>query len=142
IHEAVAVYALHNAPPHISNIAYLPLAHIAERELSIYMPVVHAGHVHTLADPGDIASALSRVRPDSLFGVPRVWEKMVAGMKSMRTGVPDDRREPCWPPTNCYKRATNCVARAKRYRRSWRTASRKPTAPCSPPSGRCGAWTD
>lgn len=93
IHEAVAVYALHNAPPHISNIAYLPLAHIAERELSIYMPVVHAGHVHTLADPGDIASALSRVRPDSLFGVPRVWEKMVAGMKSMLTGVPDDRRE-------------------------------------------------
>lgn len=93
IHEAIAVYSRHDAPPHVSNIAYLPLAHVAERELSIYMPVVHAGHVHTLADPGDIVAALGRVRPDSLFGVPRVWEKMVAGLKNMLTGVPEDRRE-------------------------------------------------
>ncbi|WP_298175718.1 AMP-dependent synthetase/ligase [Saccharomonospora sp.] len=93
IHEAIAVYSRHDAPPHVSNIAYLPLAHVAERELSIYMPVVHAGHVHTLADPGDIVAALGRVRPDSLFGVPRVWEKMVAGLKNMLTGVPEDRRK-------------------------------------------------
>ncbi|OQO92221.1 long-chain fatty acid--CoA ligase [Saccharomonospora piscinae] len=93
IHEAVAVHALHDSPPHLSNIAYLPLAHIAERELSLYMPVVRAGHVHTLADPSGIAAALARVRPDTFFGVPRVWEKLVAGLKNMLAGVDQQRRE-------------------------------------------------
>ncbi|MER7116264.1 AMP-dependent synthetase/ligase [Saccharomonospora azurea] len=93
IHEAIALHTLHEAPPHLSNISYLPLAHIAERELSLYMPVVRAGHVHTLADPAGIAGALARVRPQGFFGVPRVWEKMVAGLKTMLAGVPEDRRE-------------------------------------------------
>ncbi|MEY7973713.1 long-chain fatty acid--CoA ligase [Saccharomonospora xinjiangensis] len=92
IHEAIAVHEMHAAPPHLANIAYLPLAHIAERELSIYIPVVRAGHVHTLADPTAIVSALTRVRPQSFFGVPRVWEKMVAGLRNMLAGVPEDRR--------------------------------------------------
>ncbi|HEY1488742.1 MAG TPA: AMP-binding protein, partial [Micromonosporaceae bacterium] len=63
VHEAYAVQSLHGDPLHASNIAYLPLAHIAEREISIYMPIVYAGHVHTLADPTGIAGALGRVHP-------------------------------------------------------------------------------
>ncbi len=93
IHEAVALHTLHDSPMHMANIAYLPLAHIAERELSIYMPIVHAGHVHTLADPAEIVSALGRVRPNAFFGVPRVWEKMVAGMRNMLAGAPAERRD-------------------------------------------------
>ncbi|MEU6641970.1 AMP-dependent synthetase/ligase [Saccharomonospora sp. NPDC046836] len=92
IHEALAVHSLHCSPMHMKNIAYLPLAHIAERELSIYMPIVYAGHVHTLADPQAIVSALAQVRPDGFFGVPRVWEKMAAGLKMMLAGVPEERR--------------------------------------------------
>ncbi|MFF5988098.1 AMP-dependent synthetase/ligase [Prauserella flavalba] len=92
IHEALAVHSLHDNQMHLSNIAYLPLAHIAERELSIYLPIVYAGHVHTLADAKDLVPALGRVRPDVLFGVPRVWEKMVAGLKNMLGGVPEERR--------------------------------------------------
>ncbi|MGW7536907.1 AMP-dependent synthetase/ligase [Amycolatopsis sp. NPDC054798] len=93
IHEGIAVHTLHNAPMHPTNIAYLPLAHIAERELSIYMPIVTAGHVHTVGDPSGVVAALGQVRPQSFFGVPRVWEKMVAGLKNMLAGVPEDRRE-------------------------------------------------
>lgn len=92
IHEALAVHALHGMPMHTTNIAYLPLAHVAERELSIYMPIVWAGHVHTLADAGAIASALATVHPQGLFGVPRVWEKLVAGMKNMLASAQEDRR--------------------------------------------------
>ncbi|WAL66888.1 AMP-binding protein [Amycolatopsis cynarae] len=92
IHEAYAVLTEHDAPLHPSNIAYLPLAHIAEREISIYMPIVYAGHVHTLADPAGIAGALGRVHPQGFFGVPRVWEKMVAGLKTMLATVPEERR--------------------------------------------------
>ncbi|PRX49315.1 long-chain acyl-CoA synthetase [Prauserella shujinwangii] len=93
IHEAVAVHSLHGVPMHLTNIAYLPLAHIAERELSIYLPIVFAGHVHTLADPTTVVSALGRVRPQSFFGVPRVWEKMVAGLKNMLASQPEERRD-------------------------------------------------
>jgi long-chain acyl-CoA synthetase len=92
IHQAYAVTELHHPPMHATNIAYLPLAHIAERELSIYLPIVWAGHVHTLADPAGIVGALGQVHPQSFFGVPRVWEKMVAGLKNMLGGVPEDRR--------------------------------------------------
>lgn len=92
IHEAVAVHTLHGSPQHLTNIAYLPLAHIAERELSIYLPIVFAGHVHTLADPTGVVGALGTVRPQSFFGVPRVWEKMVAGLKNMLAAAPEDRR--------------------------------------------------
>ncbi|WP_027942667.1 AMP-dependent synthetase/ligase [Amycolatopsis taiwanensis] len=92
IHEAYAVQELHQSPMHMSNIAYLPLAHIAEREISIYMPIVYAGHVHTLADPTTVAAALARVHPQGFFGVPRVWEKMVAALKNMLAAAPEDRR--------------------------------------------------
>lgn len=93
IFEAYAVHALHESPMHLSNIAYLPLAHIAEREISIYMPIVYAGHVHTLADPTQVAGALGRVHPQGFFGVPRVWEKIAAGLKAMLPSLPEDRRE-------------------------------------------------
>ncbi|NIH78827.1 long-chain acyl-CoA synthetase [Amycolatopsis viridis] len=94
IFEAYAVHALHETPMHPANIAYLPLAHIAEREISIYMPIVYAGHVHTLADPTQVAAALGRVHPQGFFGVPRVWEKIAAGLKAMLPNLPEDRRSP------------------------------------------------
>ncbi|GAA1239802.1 AMP-dependent synthetase/ligase [Prauserella halophila] len=92
IHEAVALRELHGHPPHLTNIAYLPLAHIAERVLSIYLPTANAGHVHTLADPGNVVTALGQVHPQQFFGVPRVWEKMVAGLKNMLAGLPEEKQ--------------------------------------------------
>lgn len=92
VHESYAIQALHEMPMHVANIAYLPLAHIAEREVSIYLPITLAGHVHTLADPSMIMGALGRVHPQGFFAVPRVWEKMVAGLKNMLAGAPEDRR--------------------------------------------------
>ncbi|MBB5852358.1 AMP-dependent synthetase/ligase [Amycolatopsis umgeniensis] len=92
IYEAIAVQKLHESPMHASNIAYLPLAHIAEREISIYMPIVWAGHVHTVGDPTAVVGALGQVHPKSFFGVPRVWEKMVAGLKNLLGSLPEDKR--------------------------------------------------
>jgi long-subunit acyl-CoA synthetase (AMP-forming) len=92
IHDAYAVNDMHETPMHVSNIAYLPLAHIAERLLSIYAPLVYASHVHTLADPAGIATALARVHPESFFGVPRVWEKIAAALKNMLAAAPEERR--------------------------------------------------
>ncbi|MFD6066818.1 AMP-dependent synthetase/ligase [Amycolatopsis lurida] len=93
IYQAVAVQRLHESPMHATNIAYLPLAHIAERELSIYMPIVWAGHVHTVADPTGVVGALGQVHPKSFFGVPRVWEKMAAGLKNLLGSLPEEKRD-------------------------------------------------
>ncbi|HET6287858.1 MAG TPA: AMP-dependent synthetase/ligase [Amycolatopsis sp.] len=92
IYQAVAVQKRHGSPMHATNIAYLPLAHIAERELSIYMPIVWAGHVHTVGDPTGVVGALGEVRPQSFFGVPRVWEKMAAGLKNLLGSLPEEKR--------------------------------------------------
>ncbi|MDT8911750.1 AMP-dependent synthetase/ligase [Amycolatopsis sp. PS_44_ISF1] len=93
IHQGYALKELHEAPMHLTNIAYLPLAHIAEREISVYLPILWAGHVYTLADPSAVVTALGQVHPQNFFGVPRVWEKMAAGLKTMLGGLPEERRE-------------------------------------------------
>lgn len=92
VYESYAISALHHMPLHGTNISYLPLAHIAEREISIYLPITLAGHTYTLADPTAVIGALGRVHPTGFFAVPRVWEKLVAGLKNMLAGLPEERR--------------------------------------------------
>ncbi|MEU4620169.1 AMP-dependent synthetase/ligase [Actinoplanes sp. NPDC023801] len=69
-------------PDHAGTLAYLPLAHIAERMLGIYNPLYRAGHVTICPDPAQLLAGLVRVRPVSFFGVPRIWEKMAAGVQA------------------------------------------------------------
>jgi long-chain acyl-CoA synthetase len=69
-------------------VSYLPYAHIAERVLGIYIPVVQGGHVHLVGDPSQLVAALGEVRPTRFFGVPRVWEKIqtgIGGLLAMET---------------------------------------------------------
>jgi long-chain acyl-CoA synthetase len=61
-------------------VSYLPFAHIAERVLGIYIPMVGGGHVHLVGDPTLLVGALGEVRPTRFFGVPRVWEKIQTGI--------------------------------------------------------------
>ena len=82
LYQAAASELLIPLPAHSPSVAYLPLAHIAERMLGIYQPIYRAGHVHICPDPATLTSALRLVRPASFFGVPRVWEKLVAGLQS------------------------------------------------------------
>jgi long-chain acyl-CoA synthetase len=93
IHQALAIDAMQGIPMHSTSVSYLPLAHIAERQLSLYLTIVWAGHVHTIADPGGVVAALGQVHPTGFFGVPRVWEKLAAGLKNMLGGVPAERRD-------------------------------------------------
>src|SRR6266705_3290315 len=66
-------------------VSYLPLAHIAERMFSIYLPI-HAGtHVHFCPDPAQLVRVVGKVRPNGFFGVPRVWEKIRAGIEALFT---------------------------------------------------------
>ena len=67
-------------------ISYLPMAHIAERSTTHYSAAVSGYEVTTCDDPGRLAEHLREVRPHLLFGVPRVWEKMRAGVESVLEG--------------------------------------------------------
>ena len=57
-------------------ISYLPMAHIAERLVTHYLPIAHGWQVTTCADARTIATLLPEVRPEVFFSPPRMWEKM------------------------------------------------------------------
>ncbi|GAA0922894.1 AMP-dependent synthetase/ligase [Virgisporangium aurantiacum] len=82
IYQSVALENVVDIPDHARSLAYLPLAHIAERMLGIYNPIYRAGHVTICPDPTLLLGALNQVRPVGFFGVPRIWEKMVAGIQA------------------------------------------------------------
>src|SRR5262252_6935313 len=71
-------------------VSYLPLAHIAERMFSIYLPIHLGTHVHFCPDPAQLVRVVGKVRPNGFFGVPRVWEKIRAGIESLFTLEQDE----------------------------------------------------
>ena len=73
-------------------ISYLPMAHIAERLIGHYFHIVFGTQVTTCPDLGQLAGYLREVRPQLIFGVPRVWEKLHAGITAAVAADPDRRR--------------------------------------------------
>ena len=63
-------------------VSYLPMAHIAERMVSHYNHMLRGSEVVPCADMTQLMSYLPAVRPSALFGPPRVWEKLVAGIEA------------------------------------------------------------
>jgi long-chain acyl-CoA synthetase len=63
-------------------VSYLPMAHIAERMVSHYNHLLRGPRVVPCADLNQLTSYLVAVHPTALFGPPRVWEKLVAGIKA------------------------------------------------------------
>ena len=70
-------------------ISYLPMAHIAERMTSHYQQAFLGYEVTTCPDPAKIAEYARLVRPNFMFGVPRVWEKVYAGVNAALAADPD-----------------------------------------------------
>ena len=93
-YEAIAVDAVVPVPMRSTSIAYLPLAHIAERELGLYRFLYKALHVYICADPAGVIPLMAKARPPAFFGVPRVWEKLAAGLRAKLDAMPPAHREP------------------------------------------------
>jgi long-chain acyl-CoA synthetase len=62
--------------------SYLPHAHIADRVTGHYANMVLGVTVTDVADPRAIAQALPDARPTVWLGVPRVWNKIKAGIET------------------------------------------------------------
>src|SRR4051794_23251383 len=63
-------------------ISWLPSAHVAERTAHHYLPIVYAMTITTCPDPREIGAYLAAVHPTWFFAVPRVWEKLKAGIEA------------------------------------------------------------
>ncbi|HET9718935.1 MAG TPA: AMP-binding protein, partial [Solirubrobacteraceae bacterium] len=73
-------------------ISWLPAAHIAERMAHHYIPLIYAGTVTVCPNPREVVSFLPQVRPTWFFAVPRIWEKLKAGLETMQAGQPEEQR--------------------------------------------------
>ncbi|MEK6251208.1 MAG: AMP-dependent synthetase/ligase [Actinomycetota bacterium] len=73
-------------------ISWLPAAHIAERGAHYYLPVIRGLMVEICPDPRKIIEFLPQVRPTWFFAVPRIWEKLKAGLEANFAKLPDEQR--------------------------------------------------
>lgn len=113
IHESVMQEQLVPLPPHPRSVAYLPMAHIAERVLGIYMPICSAGHVTICPSPDQLLPALQKVRPHGFFGVPRVWRSSPPGCAPSSRRSPSSRRRPWRRPRRRHSKSSDCAPRAR-----------------------------
>ncbi len=70
-------------------ISYLPMAHIFERLLGHYYMVNLATQVICCPDTSKIAAYAAETSPHILIGVPRVWEKIYAGVNAVLSADPE-----------------------------------------------------
>jgi long-chain acyl-CoA synthetase len=75
-------------------ISWLPAAHIAERNAHHYLPIVYGLQVTCCPNPREVLSYLPEVRPSWFFAVPRIWEKLKAGLETMLAARPESERAP------------------------------------------------
>jgi long-chain acyl-CoA synthetase len=72
-------------------ISWLPAAHVAERNAHHYLPIVYGLQITCCDDPRQVLSYLPEVRPSWFFAVPRIWEKLKAGLETMIAGQPEEQ---------------------------------------------------
>jgi long-subunit acyl-CoA synthetase (AMP-forming) len=73
-------------------ISWLPAAHIAERAAHHYIPIVLGFQVTFCPNPKEVLAYMPEVRPTWFFAVPRIWEKLKAGLETMFAALPDEQR--------------------------------------------------
>lgn len=92
--------------------SYLPSAHIADRMMGLYGLEVFGAQVTAVDDPRAIAAALPDARPTVWAAVPRVWEKLKAGIEFAIANEADEgtRQALQWAMSVAAKRAAALVA--------------------------------
>ncbi len=71
------------------HLSYLPMAHIFERLLGHYYLLDFGAQVTCCPETSQLTAYTSEVRPNVFIGVPRVWEKLYAGVKAALSGDPE-----------------------------------------------------
>jgi long-chain acyl-CoA synthetase len=74
-------------------VSWLPMAHIAERACSHYLPMFLGFTTTCCPDPRQVVGYLPEVRPTWFFAVPRIWEKLKAAIEAGVAGEQDEARK-------------------------------------------------
>jgi len=61
-------------------VSYLPLCHVAERMMSVFVPLYVGSTVNFSESLETVQLAMREILPTIFLGVPRIWEKMLSGV--------------------------------------------------------------
>jgi long-subunit acyl-CoA synthetase (AMP-forming) len=75
-----------------ATISYLPSAHIADRFACHYAGMLFGAAITSCPDPRQVAKLLPDVRPTAFVAVPRIWQKLKAGVETVLGSEPDASR--------------------------------------------------
>ena len=64
------------AKPDDELLCFLPLCHVLERNVSVYLPLAARSTVNFAESPETVFDNMREVSPSTFFAVPRVWEKI------------------------------------------------------------------
>lgn len=92
IAEMRALHEVRRIDPGGRVISYLPHAHIADRTGAHYIPMILGTTVTTCPDPKLLFEHVAEVRPTEFTGVPRVWEKLKAGLEAKFAAEPPEKQ--------------------------------------------------
>lgn len=73
-------------------VSYLPLAHVAERFTSQWRSIQIGSETYLCPDPNLLVQYLLEAHPTAFVGVPRVWEKLMAGLRAGIAAEPDETK--------------------------------------------------
>jgi long-chain acyl-CoA synthetase len=71
------------------HLSYLPMAHIFERLLGHYYLLDFGAQVTCCPDTTQLTAYTNEIRPNVFIGVPRVWEKLYAGVNAALSADPE-----------------------------------------------------
>ncbi|MFY9330809.1 MAG: AMP-binding protein [Candidatus Nanopelagicales bacterium] len=80
---------LYEPPPNPSDVilSYLPLCHVAERAVTTWTNAISGAVVHFAESIDTVTVNLREVQPTLFFAVPRIWEKLKAGVEVRMTAA-------------------------------------------------------
>jgi long-chain acyl-CoA synthetase len=87
--------AIHEVMPRPAGgrvISYLPAAHVADRVVTHYAALAYGTQLTTCADPKQVIAHLPDARPTLWGAVPRIWEKLKAGLEAGIAAEPDEAK--------------------------------------------------
>lgn len=61
-------------------VSYLPLCHVAERMMSVFLPIYSGATVNFAESVDTVTLDMAEIFPTFYLAVPRIWEKMMAGI--------------------------------------------------------------
>lgn len=74
---------------HDEVVSFLPLCHVAERMMSVFMPLGAGSTVNFAESVDTVVLAMREVLPTFYLAVPRIWEKMMASIQiKMKDATP------------------------------------------------------